>query len=65
MAFSPDDDLMMPDHLALMRDQFVDPSVALVCGQVGGPAKGRQVPLPTIYGARKTCAMPRCRIFAR
>ncbi|MEP6564784.1 MAG: glycosyltransferase [Mesorhizobium sp.] len=34
IAFAADDDLMMPDHLALMRDQFVDPSVALVYGQV-------------------------------
>lgn len=34
VAFASDDDLMMPDHLALMRGQFVDPSVALVYGQV-------------------------------
>ena len=34
IAFAADDDLMMPDHLATMRDQFVDPSVALVYGQV-------------------------------
>ncbi|MER8919493.1 glycosyltransferase [Mesorhizobium sp. M0802] len=34
IAFAADDDLMMPDHLALMRGQFVDPSVALVYGQV-------------------------------